>query len=203
MLYYENENGKLFKGDCLEVMDKLIEEGIKVDAIDGEIWKPVLKLFSYYSNWKIKDEYTFKYGEYFVSNKGRFINRGKLKNSKPDKKLNIVYSLQGKRFKIHQIVMQTFQPDGIKDYYSVDHIDRNNRLNNNLENLRWANRDSQCLNRENKSYKCKRILCYQNKKIYNSCQEAENDLGLVKNTVSRVARKDRKSIHGYTFEYVE
>ena len=33
MLYYENENGKLFKGDCLEVMDKLIENGVKVDAI--------------------------------------------------------------------------------------------------------------------------------------------------------------------------
>ncbi|MDU6995981.1 MAG: site-specific DNA-methyltransferase [Terrisporobacter othiniensis] len=27
------ENYKLYKGDCLEVMDKLIEEGIKVDAI--------------------------------------------------------------------------------------------------------------------------------------------------------------------------
>ena len=28
-----NENIKLFNGDCLEVMDKLIEGGIKVDAI--------------------------------------------------------------------------------------------------------------------------------------------------------------------------
>ena len=27
------ENIKLYKGDCLEVMDRLIEEGIKVDAI--------------------------------------------------------------------------------------------------------------------------------------------------------------------------
>ena len=33
MLYYENENGKLYQGDCLEVMDKLIEEGVKVDCI--------------------------------------------------------------------------------------------------------------------------------------------------------------------------
>ena len=196
-------NQTLIHGECLYLMDKLIEQGVIVDVIDGEIWKPVLKLFSYYNTWKIKDEYTFNYREYFVSNKGRFIYKGKLKNNKPDKKLNIVYSLQGKRFKIHQIVMQTFQPDGIKDFYSVDHIDRTNRLNNNLENLRWANRDIQYLNRENKLYKYKKILCHQNKKIYNSCQEVENDLGLVKNTVSRVARKDRKSIHGYTFEYVE
>lgn len=31
--YYETENGTLYKGDCLEVMDYLIEKGIKVDAI--------------------------------------------------------------------------------------------------------------------------------------------------------------------------
>ena len=28
-----NENIKLYQGDCLEVMDKLIEQGVKVDAI--------------------------------------------------------------------------------------------------------------------------------------------------------------------------
>jgi len=31
--YYKTELGKLFNGDCLEVMDTLIKEGIKVDAI--------------------------------------------------------------------------------------------------------------------------------------------------------------------------
>ena len=28
-----NENVKLYQGDCLEIMDKLIDEGIKVDAV--------------------------------------------------------------------------------------------------------------------------------------------------------------------------
>ena len=28
-----NENIKLYQGDCLEVMDKLIAEGVKVDTI--------------------------------------------------------------------------------------------------------------------------------------------------------------------------
>lgn len=27
------ENNKLYNGDCLEIMDKLIEEGLKVDMI--------------------------------------------------------------------------------------------------------------------------------------------------------------------------
>ena len=30
---FENTNYELFLGDCLEIMDKLIEEGIKVDCI--------------------------------------------------------------------------------------------------------------------------------------------------------------------------
>ena len=30
---YKNENHRLINGDCLEAMDKLIEEGVKVDAI--------------------------------------------------------------------------------------------------------------------------------------------------------------------------
>lgn len=32
-LWYEDESVKLIQGDCLEVMDKMIEEGIKFDAI--------------------------------------------------------------------------------------------------------------------------------------------------------------------------
>ena len=32
-LYYKDEYIRLFQGDCLEVMDKLIEKDIKFDAI--------------------------------------------------------------------------------------------------------------------------------------------------------------------------
>jgi DNA modification methylase len=31
--YYENEHGKLYCGDCLEIMPQLIAEGVKVDAV--------------------------------------------------------------------------------------------------------------------------------------------------------------------------
>lgn len=174
----------------------------KLNVVSEEIWLPVLELYSYYSNWKLKDKYTFEYGKYFVSNYGRFMSKNKIVYNKPDSKNDIIYSLDGKRFKLHQIVLQTFDPSGIKDYYTVDHIDRTNRLNNSLDNLRWGDRKIQYENRNNTTYKYKKVLCKQNGKIYNSCQEAELDLSLVKNTVSRVARGERKSIHGYEFEYI-
>jgi site-specific DNA-methyltransferase (adenine-specific) len=31
--YYENDHGKLYCGDCLEIMPRLIAEGVKVDAV--------------------------------------------------------------------------------------------------------------------------------------------------------------------------
>lgn len=170
--------------------------------MENEKWLPVLELYSYYSDWKLKDKYTFEYGKYFVSNYGRLMINNVIVYNKPDKRNNIFYSLNGKRFKIHQIVLQTFDPSGIKDYCTVDHINRNNRLDNSLSNLRWADRKIQCENRDNKSYKTKKVFCKQNNKIYNSCQDAELDLNLIKNTVARVARGERKSIYGYEFKYI-
>lgn len=41
-----------------------------------------------------------------------------------------------------------------------------------------------------------------NNTSYNSCKEAEIDLNLAKNTVSRVARGERKSTKGYKFVYI-
>ena len=99
-------------------------------------------------------------------------------------------------------LLQTFHTEGIVDGNSPDHIDRNNRKDNSLENLRWATRQVQVTNRENKEYKYKKVKCENNNVVYNSCQDAEEALCLVKNTVSRVARGERKSIHGYTFSYV-
>jgi hypothetical protein len=195
---------ELIMGDCLEQMDILINNGIKFDAINinNEIWKPILELYSYKSNWEIDRKYCFIFGYCFVSSNGRIYKNKKIIQNKPDECNNIFISMKSKRFKIHQIVLQTFIPNGIKDFITVDHINKNDRLNNSLENLRWANREIQYENRDNLTYKTKKVICHQNNKIYESSQEAEKDLGLVKNTVSRVARGDRKSIHKYTFSFV-
>ena len=167
-----------------------------------EIWKDVLVLYSYDSIWNIKDKYTFEKGKYEVSNLGRFKRRGVIVNVKPNNKKDFVHSLDGHRFKLHQIVLQTFNPDGIKNGYSPDHINRFDRLNNSLSNLRWADRETQCNNRDKKKKKNKKVKCINNDTIYESCKEAEIDLNLAKNTVSRVARGERKSVKGYKFVYI-
>lgn len=46
---------------------------------------------------------------------------------------------------IHRLIGEAFLAP-IEDKTTIDHIDRNPR-NNNLANLRWANRSEQCINR--------------------------------------------------------
>lgn len=168
-----------------------------------EIWLPVLKLCSFDSAWNITATYYFKEGRFYVSDKGRFMRDGKIRIVKPDGVGTFTYSLDKHRFKLHQIVLQTFRPEGVKDGNSPDHIDRNDRTNNCLSNLRWANKDVQNSNRENKSYKYKKVYCSETNETYTSCQEAEKKLALPKNMVSRVARGQRKTVHGYHFSFIE
>jgi len=167
--------------------------------MEQEIWKDVLKLHSRNSRWEKVKEFVFPKGLYQVSNLGRFKRKGVIAKCKPDSVGTITLSLKRHRFKLHEIVLQTFMPEGNLDGYSPDHIDRNNRTNNSLDNLRWADRNTQYYNRENKSYKYKKVLCLQNGIVYNSCREAEDCLGLTRNTVSMAARGVLKSIHGYNF----
>jgi hypothetical protein len=179
-----------------------ISEVYNCDCLEGEIWKPVLKLWSFNSNLSMENLFHFKEGKYFVSNLGRFKRNGRLVNVKCDNVGTKTFSLQKHRFKLHQIVLQTFCPEGIKNGYSPDHIDRTKRNINTIYNLRWANRATQCTNRDNTTYKYKSVLEITTNKIYKSCQEAEIELGLAKNTVSPVARGEKKSIKGFIFRYV-
>lgn len=191
----------LHHGDCLEAMKQMPDK-----AYDLAI-KRVLVLKKQDSSWNITSTHKFTFRNYEVDEFGNFYRDGKIADVKPDGKGSKFFLLiddenKRVRFKAHQIVMQTFFPKGLKNGFSVDHKDRN-RLNNSLSNLRYANHSEQYSNRENIVYKYKSVICINNGKKYKSCQHAEQELGLVHNTVSRVARGERKSIHGYKFKYAE
>ena len=169
--------------------------------MEEEIWMPIKRLVRFNSKYEIVKEFMYNDGS-CVSNLGRvLLSNGKISKTKPDKLGYTTVKLGNERFKVQQIMMQTFHPEEIRNGVSVDHIDRN-PLNNNLRNLRWADTKLQTSNRENKAYKYKKVFCVEKGIVYPSCQEAEDSLGLVRNTVSRVARGERKSIHGYHFYYV-
>lgn len=158
------------------------------------------------SSWDITTTHSFNKRDYKVDTSGNVYRDGVLIRVRPDARDNLVIYMVddnglGVRFKVHQIVLQTYDPAGFVDGVSVDHIDRN-RLNNNLLNLRWADHTLQFKNRDNITYKEKKVLCLANNIIYTSCKEAEEELGLVFNSVSRVARGGRKSTGGYEFKYV-
>lgn len=170
---------------------------------EKEVWLPVKKLYSFDSYWNIDKLYVFDNDRYMVSDKGRFMRDGKIQETKPDAVGTITFSLDRHRFKLHQIVLQTFKPDGIKDGFSPDHIDNKRRWDNSLSNLRWADKRTQIKNRENKEYKYKAVFCKETNAFYRSCQKAEKVLSLPKNTVSRVARGERKTIHNYHFYFLK
>lgn len=171
-----------------------------IDVIEGEIWKPVLKLYSFTSDLHINKEFDYDLGKYFVSDKGRFLSNNKLTTGSLDCKGYSVVSVYDTRFKMHQIVLQTFCPEGIAHGFSPDHIDKN-KSNNSLSNLRWATREVQVFNRDNVSYKMKKVICLNNLQEYNSCKDAEESLGLPKNTVAAVARGDKSSVRGFKFQF--
>lgn len=167
-----------------------------------EKWLPVRELYRFDSNYHIVEGYKFPDGKYYVSDKGRFMKNGKIRTVKADAVGTYTFSLGKHRFKLHQIVLQTFRPEGIKDGYSPDHINRFDRLNNSLDNLRWADKNTQVYNRTNLG-KSREVYCYETNKTYSSCKDAELEIGLPHNMVCRVARGDRKSVHGYHFEYAD
>lgn len=167
--------------------------------------KRVQKLIKQSSAWKLTSSHYFTHRHYQADDDGNFYRDGIIRDVKPDRKGNKFFFLiddnrKSVRFKAHQIVLQTFDPDGLKDDLSVDHKNKN-RLDNRLKNLRYATHEIQFENRDNLSYKYKKVKCINNGIVYDSCQDAEIKLKLVKNTCSRVARGERKSIHGYKFYY--
>ena len=99
-----------------------------------EVWREVTKLCSRNSRWEIVGWYYFPKGIYYVSNFGRFKRKGKIISNKADSVGTITISMKRHRFKLHEIVLQVFKPDGNVSGCSPDHISRN-RKDNSFSNL--------------------------------------------------------------------
>lgn len=168
----------------------------------------IKKLYRLDSRHIIIEHYTFYNKNYFADENGNVYCEEKIiSNNKPHPKTKTIevrlYDDDGikRRFKLHQIILQTFRPEGVQDGYTPDHINRLDRTNNSLSNLRWADSDIQYSNKDSSTHQYKKVFCFELNKEFNSCQEAEKELNLAKNTVSAAARGDIKSVRGYTFAF--
>lgn len=172
-----------------------------------EVWMKVTKLVKFDKNLNIKSIHEFDI-DCYISSLGRLKRDGEICNLSYGDKWDIssmFTDVDGRqvRFKRHQIVLQTFMPELRKKYDTADHIDNHARYDNSIYNLRWADKRTQCYNRDNNAGKGKRVICIGNEEeIYSSCREVEEIYGLAKNTVRKVCRGELESIDGYRFCYL-
>lgn len=151
--------------------------------------------------WREITEFSRKY---YVSNHGDvkvIYTNGKEKIMKPwitnagYKMIGFYKNGKKKSFTIHRLVAETFldNPDS-KD--TVDHINRD-KLDNRVENLRWATYGEQNLNCNYKCCEFKLIDNDNNIYHFNSQGEARDVLKLPIGYISRLVNGDRKQTMGY------
>lgn len=175
---------------------------INNENLEDEVW--VLCYDSIY------DEVN-EYPNYRVSNKGRIKSQEdnimSINSRSGTSLISLTNGVTRKSFKVHRLVMMAFNKENLENKPEVDHID-SNRLNNCLENLRWADREDQLNNIESRK-KLQRPRPRRNKQIkvtyggvtqiYYGLQKLSDQLHIHKNTISKYS-KSGKEYKGYKFE---
>ena len=173
---------------------------------ETEVWLSVRHLVKFDDRMRIRSIHDFDI-DVAVSSFGRLMRNGAICNMSYGDKYDIssmFTDTNGRqvRFKRHQIVLQTFIPDGRRPYDTVDHKNNRERFDNSIFNLRWADKCTQVSNRRDKPGKKRHVCCIGDDEIYSSCAEVERLFGLPKNTVSKVCRGELEQIDGYRFYYL-
>lgn len=98
--------------------------------MDDEIWKDIPDYEGHYQISNFGRVKSFKYGKETIRNSKYIgdVGYNAITLNKPNHKQKV--------FRIHRLVMLTFNPEGYFDKATVNHID-GNKLNNNLNNLEW------------------------------------------------------------------
>lgn len=138
---------------------------------------------------------------YEVSTKGRIRNvkTGRILKSNKNSVGYLCVSLcrngEHKSFLVHRLVATMFIPNP-HNLPEVDHIDRD-KLNCCVENLRWVSK------KENGENSGKRVLCVETGKIYETIQQASEELGITHGNIVKVCNGQRKTCGGYSWKYVD
>ena len=165
--------------------------------LEGEIWKPI-----------IINGLTF--GNYFVSNLGRFKNYKCIimENYKPHHSGYIFVRVDKNKYSLHRIVASTFI-ENLKPEINnvVNHID-GNKLNNSLINLEWTTIKGNNVHNHKSGfikYYTRKIVQYDlemNKiKEFGSIVEAKNELGI--KTIKEVLSNQQNTAGGFIFKYLD
>lgn len=149
--------------------------------------------------------------DYIVSTYGRVFNHSLGKELKGYidnggyKRVTIKASDKSKYTRtIHRLVGLTFLPKMEQGDMTIDHIDRN-KLNNNINNLRWATKSEQAYNRQRKKTKARAVLQYDISGVFikewQSAEDVSLTLNIPKSTIRYCCNKNKPSIGNFLWKY--